>query len=99
MISKSKQNWAAGNIVKVGFMQLLVVRAIPTPGDYLPDAYILASLDHTKLYRFVPHNGLEKIDMDEANQMIAEAVAHADKLAKQAIDKAAKTINLAAMMA
>ena len=64
MISNSKQDWTAGQTVKVGFMSLTVVRAIPTPGDYKPDAYILESKG--RYYRFVPHNGLERIDTTEA---------------------------------
>jgi len=59
MITKSKQVWAVGEMVKVGFMNLRVMAAQKTPGDYLPDAYILANRDATKFYRFVPHNGLQ----------------------------------------
>lgn len=60
MIKNSKQNWEIGQTVKVGFMTLEVLSKEPTPGDYLPDAYILQSAKG-KQYRFVPHNGLEAI--------------------------------------
>ena len=61
MISNSTQNWTAGATVKVGFLTLRVVRAIPTPGDFKPDLYILQSLKGDKTYSFVPHCGLERI--------------------------------------
>jgi len=59
-IKNSKQNWSVGQTVKVGFLSLLVVAIEPTPGDYLPDAYLLRSAKGVA-YRFVPHHGLEKI--------------------------------------
>jgi len=89
MITNTKQNWTTGQIVKVGFMSLMVVQAVPTPGDFAPDAYILTNAANTKLYKFVPHNGLQSIDLSEANQMIAEASALAGRIAARAIAKAA----------
>lgn len=64
MINKSKQTWQVGETVKVGFMQLRVVSLEPTPGDYLPDAYLLCGLgaNESRKYRFVPHNGLERLN-------------------------------------
>jgi hypothetical protein len=59
MITKTKQIWAVGEMVKVGFMSLRVMATQATPGDYKPDAYILANAKADKFYRFVPHNGLE----------------------------------------
>mgnify|MGYP000170268429 CR=1 FL=1 len=59
---KSKQIWEPGQSVKVGFLSLVVVEMVPTPGDGLPDAYILSSMDRRRTYRFVPHNGLERLD-------------------------------------
>jgi hypothetical protein len=59
MITKTKQVWAVGQMVKVGFMSLRVMATQATPGDYKPDAYILANAKADKFYRFVPHNGLE----------------------------------------
>ena len=63
MITNSKQAWEVGEVVKVGFLSLRVIRKEPTPGDYMPDAYILCGLgaNSAKQYRFVPHNGLERI--------------------------------------
>jgi catalase len=88
MIRKSKQNWTTGQIVKVGFLSLMVVQAIPTPGDYAPDAYLLVNQAQTQLYKFVPHNGVEKISREEANELIAQAAEVARKQAAQAIAKA-----------
>jgi len=65
MITNSKQNWEIGQTVKVGFMVLKVLAKVPTPGDYMPDAYALES--NGKFYRFVPHNGLARCyNLDEA---------------------------------
>ena len=89
MINKTKQNWTTGQTVKVGFMSLVVVQAIPTPGDYAPDAYILSNAARTQLYKFVPHNGVEKLSLAEANELIAGAVELSHKIAVQAIAKAA----------
>lgn len=65
MIKKTRQKWEAGEVVSVGFMKLVVKAAVATPGDYAPDAYILANMAGSQLYRFVPHNGLTKITQDE----------------------------------
>ena len=89
MITKSKQNWTTGSMVKVGFLSLMVVQAIPTPGDYAPDAYLLINAAHKQLYKFVPHNGVEKITLAEANEMIASASEIAARAAAVAIAKAA----------
>lgn len=59
MIRNTKQKWEAGQTVKVGFLSLVVVAAIPTPGDWKPDAYALQSAQGA-FYRFVPHNGLTR---------------------------------------
>ena len=77
MIKNSKQNWQVGATVKVGFLSLVVKAAIATPGDYMPDAYILSNQAGTQFYKFVPHNGLEKIGAVEANEMLAAAKRHA----------------------
>jgi hypothetical protein len=62
MITNSSQNWEVGQIVKVGFMSnLTVIAKVPTPGDYAPDAYILRSAKGVE-YRFVPHNGIERLN-------------------------------------
>ena len=67
MIRKTKQNWTIGETVKVGFM-VLRVKAFKAVKDYLPDLYLLESLDHQKFYEFIPHNGLAKLSRDEAEQ-------------------------------
>jgi len=61
MIKRSKQTWEVGEAVKVGFLTLIVTAKEPTPGDFLLDAYRLCSQDGSKRYRFVPHNGLERL--------------------------------------
>jgi len=63
MITKSKQSWEVGETVKVGFLTLRIISKEPTPGDYMPDAYILCGLGNqsSRKYRFVPHNGLERL--------------------------------------
>lgn len=99
MITKTKQNWAIGATVKVGFLSLIVKAAVATPGDFLPDAYILTNQASTQLYKFVPHNGLEKISVDEARHMLAEAEAHASRLAAKAIAKAAASREIDALFA
>lgn len=62
--NKTKQIWKVGEIVKVGFLKLRITKIELTPGDYMPDAYHLVGLEKNehKKYRFVPHNGLERIN-------------------------------------
>lgn len=57
---RSGNVWAEGQIVKVGFMKLMVkgVRAVK---DGMPDIYDLTSLDGAKKYEFIPHNGLHRV--------------------------------------
>lgn len=69
MVKNSKQCWEVGEIVKVGFLKLRVLAKVPTPGDYMPDAYALGS-EKGRIYRFVPHNGLTKC-ADLAEAMVA----------------------------
>lgn len=64
MIKNSKQDWSVGKKVRVGFLTLTVKEIEPTPGDYKPDAYILEAAGG-QMYRFVPHNGLERINKNE----------------------------------
>ena len=99
MITKTKQSWTVGQIVKVGFLSLIVKSAVATPGDFLPDAYILMNQSGTQLYKFVPHNGLEKIDVSDAKEIIATAERHAAHLAAQAIAKASSGREIAALFA
>lgn len=61
MIRNSKQNWQIGEVVKVGFITgLTVIAKVPTPGDYAPDAYALSQASTGRIYRFVPHKGIER---------------------------------------
>ena len=74
MISRSKQSWEAGSIVKVGFMTLMVQAAIETPRNYAPDAYLLSSAKGQN-YLFVPHKGLEKYDGSTSVEAIQQYLA------------------------
>jgi hypothetical protein len=60
VITRSKQIWAIGATVKIGFLTLRITGAEATPGDHKPDVYMLESLDGSKQYTFVPHHGLER---------------------------------------
>ena len=73
MIRNSTQQWEVGQMVKVGFLSLVVRAKMATPGDGAPDAYILANAAATQLYKFVPHNGVEKISTSEARLLVANA--------------------------
>jgi len=61
MITKTKQKWDIGCIVKVGFLTLKVI-GIEQVVDGLPDIYKLESLDGIRLYEFIPHNGLTRLN-------------------------------------
>lgn len=61
MIKHSKQVWEVGEVVKVGFMQLRVLAKVATPGNFLPDQYALTNAKGDRFYRFVPHNGCERM--------------------------------------
>ena len=61
MITKTKQNWIVGETVRVGFLTLKIV-GVESVKDGLPDIYKLTSLDGTKEYEFIPHNGLTRIN-------------------------------------
>ena len=99
MISNSKQNWAPGSVVKAGFLSLIVKAAIPTPGDSYPDAYILSDKAGVRLYKFVPHNGLSSISVEEAKEMLdlAELVARGSCI--KALKQAAEVSGVSALFA
>jgi len=84
----AKQDFSIGSTVKVGFMSLVVKAKIPTPGDYKPDAYILSNASDTQLYKFVPHNGCEKISINDAREMLQAAEQYAAREAAKATAKA-----------
>lgn len=95
MIKQSTQNWTAGATVKVGFLTLKVQRAIPTPGDYAPDAYLLTNLAGTQIYKFVPHNGVSKISAGEAQALLSEADELAARLTYLALKAASDAARIA----
>ncbi|MDW3683072.1 hypothetical protein RA280_15205 [Cupriavidus sp. CV2] len=98
MRKQAKQSWEVGQQVKVGFLAgLTVIAKIPTPGDFAPDAYVLVRGEQT--YSFTPHFGINKIDVAEAREMVADgkrlrAVAEG-RTAEQA-DRVIATAKLAA---
>lgn len=55
MVTKSKQVWTFGAVVKVGFLSLRIT-GIKGSNDYQ-----LESLDGAKRYEFTPHCGLIRI--------------------------------------
>lgn len=48
-----------GFTVKIGFLSLIVTGYELTPGDYLPNIWLLTR--NGKNYKFTPYNGLEQI--------------------------------------
>lgn len=88
MITNSTQHWEPGLQVRVGFLTLTVRAAVATPGDGRPDAYLLSNAAGTQLYRFVPHCGLEKLDIEEARELLGAAAACADRAAAAVLAKA-----------
>jgi len=60
MIINTRQNWGPGCIVKVGFLRLRVL-SYRAEYDGLPDIYTLESIDGTRRYEFIPHNGLTRL--------------------------------------
>ena len=99
MINQTTQDWTPGATVKVGFLTLTVQRAIPTPGDHAPDAYLLANQAGTQIYQFVPHRGLTKVTPAEAQDLIAQAERHAARIAARAIASTQQSAQIAAVFA
>lgn len=63
---KAKQLWAPGMVVSVGFMRdLTVIGRMATPGDGLPDEWLLKSAKNV-CYSFQPHLGISRLDDSEA---------------------------------
>ena len=59
----AKQAWEVGQIVNVGFIKNLVVKArVPTPGDGRPDCYALWQPQTNRYYSFQPHCGIVRCD-------------------------------------
>lgn len=99
MINRTNQSWTPGATVKVGFLTLTVQRAIPTPGDSAPDAYLLTNAAGTQIYQFVPHKGLTKVSPAEAREILAQADRHAARVAAQAIARGQQAAQVAAVFA
>lgn len=54
------KSWTPGSTVKVGFLTLRVKR-VEAVKDGLPDIYYLEDMTGQRQYRFIPHNGLERL--------------------------------------
>ena len=60
-MAKAKQDWTIGQTVKIGFVAgLEIIQKVATPGDWMPDLYVLKQQGTGRIYRFVPHNGLSR---------------------------------------
>ena len=59
-VSNSKQDWTIGKVVKVGFLELRILKC-DAVFDGMPDIYTLESLNGRRTYEFIPHNGLNRI--------------------------------------
>ena len=99
MISRSRQRWEVGQIVKVGFLTLTVQAAVATPNDGLPDLYFLSNQAGDKLYQFIPHHGLQRVSAEEAAERMAHFRAQCERIAAQAIARAAQQAQIRASFA
>jgi len=97
MITKSAQNWEPGHLVKVGFLNLVVVAKIPTPHDHAPDAYLLTNVPGDKIYKFVPHCGVERITKEDAIDLFEESIRLAGVDANKVITKAKEVAEVSAI--
>jgi hypothetical protein len=60
---RAKQRWEVGQVVNVGFIKGLVVKArVLTPGDGRPDIWALWQPSTNRFYQFQPHLGLSRVD-------------------------------------
>lgn len=60
---RAKQRWDVGQVVNVGFVRGLVVKArVLTPGDGRPDIWALWQPSTNRFYQFQPHLGLSRVD-------------------------------------
>lgn len=57
-------DWKTGETVQAGFMQVTVKAAL------LDSVYIVANAAGTTLYKFIPHNGIHKITVEQAKMML-----------------------------
>lgn len=99
MIRNSKQQWEVGNSVRAGFVTVTIKAKCFTPGDGLPDLYICTNAAGDKLYAFIPHNGLTRIDAEEALEAIEVHRRHTESLARDAIARAQGAARIDALFA
>jgi hypothetical protein len=60
---RAKQHWEVGQVVNVGFIKGLVVKArVLTSGDGRPDIWALWQPSTNRFYQFQPHLGLSRVD-------------------------------------
>ena len=60
---RAKQRWEIDQVVNVGFIKGLVVKArVLTPGDGRPDIWALWQPSTNRFYQFQPHLGLTRVD-------------------------------------
>lgn len=60
---RAKQRWEVGQVVNVGFVRGLVVKArVLTPGDGRPDIWALWQPSTNRFYQFQPHLGLSRVE-------------------------------------
>ena len=60
---RAKQRWEVDQVVNVGFIKGLVVKArVLTPGDGRPDIWALWQPSTNCFYQFQPHLGLTRVD-------------------------------------
>lgn len=60
---RAKQRWEVGQVVNVGFVKGLVVKArVATPRDCRPDIWALWQPSTNRFYQFQPHLGLSRVD-------------------------------------
>jgi hypothetical protein len=60
---RAKQRWEVGQVVNIGFVKGLVVKArIATPGDGRPDIWALWQPATSRFYHFQPHLGLTRVE-------------------------------------
>ena len=57
-ISKARQDWSVGSIVKAGFLE---VRVVAKGHDASGKVSCCESLDGSKAYIFQPHQGIERV--------------------------------------
>jgi hypothetical protein len=80
-------------------MTLKVRAVLSMPNGGLPEAYILSNMSGLQLYKFVPHNGCEKITADEAKKLVEENKAYQTAVVAARAANAAKVAELNAIFA